>query len=269
MSGSSPAPIKIAILGLGEAGSQLAIDLARAGDHVQGYDPAEVATPERVERIEEPADAVAGCELVLAVTPGAQARSLLSSVVDHLLDGALYADLSTAAPAVKEELADLSRMSEVLFADVALMAPVPGRGVAAPALASGAGAARYAELINARGGGVEVVGERAGEATSRKLLRSILMKGLAAVIIESMEAAEASGRRDWFWGHLVDQLTSVDIGLIERLLFDTAPHAKRRVDEMLAAQEMLATLGVPTDMTAATIGRLRRLAGEDGSPADG
>jgi 3-hydroxyisobutyrate dehydrogenase-like beta-hydroxyacid dehydrogenase len=132
----------------------------------------------------------------------------------------------------------------------------------APALASGTGARQFADLVNARGGSVEVVGARAGEAAARKLLRSVVMKGIAALLIESMEAAEAHGESGWAWGHLVEQLTSIDVALMERLLFDTVAHAERRLEEMSAAQEMLIGLGVPADMTAATVARLRRLVDE-------
>jgi 3-hydroxyisobutyrate dehydrogenase-like beta-hydroxyacid dehydrogenase len=249
----------LAVLGLGEAGSNLATDLARAGDQVRGYDPADVATPLGVERHRRPDEAVAGCDLVLTLTPGSEIRSVLSAVIDHLENDALYADLSTASPSAKEELASMAEARGIAFADVALMAAVPGRGLAAPALTSGTGARRYADLINSRGGNVEVVGGRAGEAAARKLLRSVLMKGLAAVLIESMEAAEAYGEGDWFHGHLVDTVTSIDAAMVDRLLHNTAPHAKRRLDEMLAAQEMLLALGVPADVTAATIARLRRM----------
>jgi 3-hydroxyisobutyrate dehydrogenase-like beta-hydroxyacid dehydrogenase len=251
--------MRVAVLGLGEAGSELAADTGRYGDEVRGYDPAAVPTPDGVERYDRPEDAVAGCELVLAVTPGSQALSVLSSVIEHLADGALYADLSTASPSAKQELAGIAARREVPFADVALMSAIPGRGLAAPALASGVGAPRYADLVNARGGKVEVVGELAGEAAARKLLRSVLMKGLAAVLIESMEAAEAHGEGDWFREHLDDQLTSIDVALIDRLLYNTAQHAKRRLDEMMAAEEMLTELGVPTDVTGATLNRLRRI----------
>ncbi|MGH8947015.1 MAG: DUF1932 domain-containing protein, partial [Acidimicrobiia bacterium] len=259
MSGDSSAPMKLAVLGLGEAGSLLATDLARAGDEVRGHDPANVATPDGVDRIDRPEDAVTGCELVLAVVPGSQARTVFSSVIEYLVDGVLYADLSTASPSAKEELAVIAAGQGVSFADVAIMSAVPGRGLTAPALASGDGAQRYAELINGRGGNLEVVGERAGEAAARKLLRSVLMKGLAAVLIESTEAAEAYGEGEWFRSHLVDQLTAIDVDLIDRLLHDTAPHAKRRLEEMVAAEEMLTALGVPTDVTGATIARLRRM----------
>lgn len=257
--------MRVAVLGLGEAGSLLSSDLVRYGDEVHGYDPSPVPTPPGVRRHARAEGAVAGCDLVMAVTPGSEAGAALSGVIDALGEDALYADLSTASPALKGELAAMAAGRGLHFADVALMSAVPGRGLAAPALASGTGAGQFADLINARGGGVDVVGPRAGEAAARKLLRSVVMKGIAALLIESMQAAEAHGESGWVWGHLVDQLTSIDVALMERLLFDTISHAERRLEEMTAAQEMLRGLGVPAEMTAATVARLRRLA-EEGMP---
>lgn len=255
-------PMRVAVLGLGEAGSLIASDLVRAGDEVQGYDPAEVATPEGVVAHREPVAAVAGCDLVLALTPGSEARQALAGVLDTLEDQTVYADLSTGAPSLKVDLATTVATRGALFADVALMSPVPGRGLATPALVSGDGSEWYATEINRRGGSVVVVGPDAGEAATRKLLRSVLMKGLAAILIEAMEAAGRADKDEWFWGHVADQLTAMDEPMLRRLLLDIAPHAKRRVDEMEAARDLLIDLGVPPIMTTATVANLQRLVAE-------
>jgi 3-hydroxyisobutyrate dehydrogenase-like beta-hydroxyacid dehydrogenase len=251
--------MRVGVLGLGEAGSLIAADLARAGDEVLAYDPSEVPTPQGVERHARPEAAVTGCKLVLAVTPGSQARAALEGALDGLGSQAVYADLSTGPPGLKEELATVVSGHEALFADVALMAPVPGRGLSTPALASGSGATQFADLMNGRGGRVEVVGARAGEAATRKLLRSVVMKGLAALLIESMAAAERAGEGPWLWGHLVAELTSLDTTMLQRLRLDAAPHAGRRLDEMKAARDLLVELGVAAHMTTATIEHLQRL----------
>ena len=82
------------------------------------------------------------------------------------------------------------------FADVALIGVVPSSGLATPALASGAGAERFAELFRPLGMPVDVVGPDPGDAAGLKLLRSVFMKGLAAAAIESLEAARAAGVED-------------------------------------------------------------------------
>jgi len=187
-------------------------------------------------------------------------------VAPHLQEGVIYADLSTGSPSLKRQLAEVAAGRGVSFADVALMSAVPGRGLSTPALASGSGAVDFARLLNARGGSVEVIGEEAGEATTRKLLRSVVMKGLAALLIESTEAATRYGQADWFWNHLVDQLGSIDEVWMERLLFGTASHVGRRIEEMEAARDLLTELGVPATMTGAVIEQFMRLRQEEAGP---
>jgi 3-hydroxyisobutyrate dehydrogenase-like beta-hydroxyacid dehydrogenase len=251
--------MRVAVLGLGEAGALIASDLVAAGDEVRGHDPGPVATPTGVRRHDSAREAVEGCGLVIALTPGGSARDALETVLDSLGPETVYADLSTGSPGSKAELAALVANRGASFADVALMSPVPGRGLGAPALVSGSGATRYAELVNARGGSVEVVGPAAGEAASRKLLRSVVTKGLAGVLMEAMEGAEATGRGEWMWNHVVELLTGLDEPMLRRLVAETPRHARRRLEEMEAVREMLAGLGVPSPMTEATIARLRRL----------
>jgi 3-hydroxyisobutyrate dehydrogenase-like beta-hydroxyacid dehydrogenase len=257
--------MRVGVLGLGEAGSLMASDLALAGDEVHGYDPVEMTAPGSVTLHRDAGASIHGCDLVLALTPGSRAQEALEGALDSIGEGSVYADLSTCAPATKIALAEIVEGRGALFADVALMSPVPGRGLGTPSLVSGTGADRYAAEINARGGNVVVVGPDAGEAATRKLLRSVLMKGLAAVLIESMEAAEGAGKAVWYWGHVVEEMTALDEEMVRRLIFDTAPHARRRIDEMEAAHDLLVDLGVPPTMTDATIAGLRRLAA-DGMP---
>lgn len=253
---------RIAVLGLGEAGGAIAGDLAAADVEVHGYDPGDVPTPAGVERTDSAADAVDGADAVLAVTSSAVARSVLDSVVGKLGPEVIYADLSTASPGRKRELATIADAHGVGFVDVALMAPVPGRGVRTPALVSGTAARRFAELMALLGMPVELAGDEAGLAATRKLLRSVVMKGLAQLLIEALQAAEAAGLTDETWHGLVAQLSSVDEALVHRLVTGTAAHAARRVDEMVATAEMLADLGVDPQMTRATIARLQAIAAD-------
>lgn len=257
--------MRIAVFGLGEAGSLIAADLAEAGAEVQGYDPAKVDTPNGVTRHDEPGPAVKGSTLVLAVTAASDAQRAIAQAWDQMKRGTVYADLSTAPPGLKEDLADTAALRGLLFADVALMGTVPGNGMGTAALASGPGAERYAGIVNEYGGAVEVIGDRPGEAAARKLLRSIVTKGLTATLIESLEAAQAHGDHEWLWPHLVELLTSADETLLRRLLEGTANHIDRRIVEMESARSFLESLEVRPTMTAATVERLIRVR-TDGMP---
>ena len=178
------AGLQVCLFGLGEAGTVLADDLVKAGVEVSAYDPAEVPTPSGVVRRVHPALAVRPADVVLSATAGSDARLALLQSIDAIEPGTIYADVSTAAPGWKLELADEAVRRELDFVDVALLGVVPGRGLATPALAAGLGARRLADLLNPLGARLSPVEGPPGTATAKKLLRSVAMKGMAAVFVE-------------------------------------------------------------------------------------
>jgi 3-hydroxyisobutyrate dehydrogenase-like beta-hydroxyacid dehydrogenase len=250
--------VRITVFGLGEAGALIAGDLAAAGVEVYGYDPAEVGTPAGVVREPYARAAVRGAEVVLAITAAADAPAALAQALEHIPAGAVYADLATASAGLKRQLAATAAGAGLGFADVALMAPVPGNGLRTPALASGPAAAAFVGALAPLGMPVEDAGGEPGLAATRKLLRSVVMKGLAALIIESLEAAEAAGLAAETWDTVVAQLTAADEALVRRLVGGTGRHAVRRTHEMDAAVDLLTELGVEPTMTRATATHLRQ-----------
>ena len=172
-------PVKVAVLGLGEAGSRIAADLAEAGVTVAGFDPDPARGAGGTTDIPT---AVAGSDLVLSLNSASAAAGAATQALPALGDDSVYADLNTAAPVLKRELENL--VGAARFADVALLGPVPARGLRTPALVSGGAADQFAEAIAALGMPVEVVSGTAGDAAGLKLLRSVFMKGLAAAAVE-------------------------------------------------------------------------------------
>ena len=248
----------VAVFGLGEAGAAFAADLVAEGNEVSAYDPGDVPTPEGVARCLDEASTVAGADVVLVVTGAAEAAHVFDAIVEALPVDALIADLSTSAPVDKAERAAKTAAHGAAFVDVALMTPVPGSGLRTLSFVSGPGAERYAAALRPLGVPVEVVGDRAGDASTRKLLRSVTMKGLAAIVIEAVRAAERAGVAEWLWADLVAEMEAADSGLLERLLRGTGVHAGRRVHEMEASAALLSSLGVDPVMTRATIEALRQ-----------
>jgi 3-hydroxyisobutyrate dehydrogenase-like beta-hydroxyacid dehydrogenase len=242
---------RIAVLGLGEAGSALAAGLAAAAE-VHGFDPLARPALPGVAIEATAAEAVAGAQVVLAVTAARDAEQALRSAAPALPAGALYADLATSSPRHKRELAGLATDHGARFVDVALLSAVSALGVRTPALASGAASGELAALLNPLGMDVVAMGGEPGQAAAQKLLRSVLMKGMAALLLEALRAAEAAGVERWLWRNLVEQLTSADEALAVRLLEGTARHAERRVHEMDAVVELLEELGQRPAMSLAT-----------------
>jgi 3-hydroxyisobutyrate dehydrogenase-like beta-hydroxyacid dehydrogenase len=251
----------IAVLGFGEAGSLLARDLVAAGATVRGYDP-KVPAPAGVTPAGSDAEAVTGAGLVLSVNSAGEAVAALAASLDALGPGAVWADLNTAAPAVKQRLAWIGQGRGIAVTDIAMMAPVPGRGLQVPMLASGDAAADVAQTLRGYGANVDVLAGPAGLAATRKLLRSVFYKGLAASIIEALEAARAAGLEDWLTGHIAEDLAGQDASTLTRIVTGTRQHAVRRGHEMAAAAEMLTDLGVEPIMAAASQHLHERLAAE-------
>ncbi len=133
-----------------------------------------------------------------------------------------------------------------------MMAPVPGRGLRVPMLASGGGAGRYADMLVPLGADIEVLDGPAGLAATKKLLRSVFYKGMAAAMVEALEAARAAGHEQWLREHIAAELTAADSGTLERITEGTYRHAVRRTAEMEAAAAMLTELGVSPLMADAS-----------------
>ena len=220
--------MRVAVLGLGEAGGRIAADLRDAGCEVRGWDP---ARPD--ESLDSDAAAVRGADVVLSVNSAAVALDVARGVAPALGD-ALYADLNTASPSLKRELA----AEMPFFADVALVGVVPSTGLRTPALASGPAAERFAELFRPLGMPVDVVENAAG----LKLLRSVFMKGVAVAAIEALEAAEKAGATDRVRADIAGVIGEP---LLDRFVEGSRTHAVRRTEEMRAAATYLEELGVP------------------------
>ena len=253
------APPAIAVLGLGEAGAAIARDIVPIGNRVIGYDPVQ-PVPDGVEPAATAQAAAAAARVVLSANTAAVAAEVAEAVAPALGEHHVYADLNTAAPALKRAIAALIEPSGARFADVALMEPVPDWGVRTPALASGRGAEDFQRVFGAFGTPVTCVGDEPGAAAARKLARSVFMKGQAAAIGEALAAAERLGCEEWLYGDIEGTLTRADGRLLRRLVEGSRTHAARRVDEMQAAVEMLEELDVEPRVSAASEAWLRSLA---------
>jgi 3-hydroxyisobutyrate dehydrogenase-like beta-hydroxyacid dehydrogenase len=152
--------------------------------------------------------------------------------------------------------------SEADFADVAILGPVPTQGAKTPLMVSGPGSRAIADLLAPLGADVEIADGEPGAAMAHKLLRSVLMKGLASVVVEAVTAGRAAGLEDWIRAQIARQLAGDGQAVIDRFLTGTARHALRRSKEMQDTAGYLSELGVPAEMTAASATALTRIAGE-------
>jgi 3-hydroxyisobutyrate dehydrogenase-like beta-hydroxyacid dehydrogenase len=260
---SSSAPPVICVLGLGEAGSQIAPDLAAAGATVHAFDP-KVAPPVGVEGFSSDADAASGASIVMALTSAHEAVETLELALPGMAEGTIYADLNTGSASLKTTLAAIAARVGAAFADVALMAPVPALGLRTPMLVSGPAAADYGSVLGALGAAVTVLDGPPGTAATRKLLRSVFYKGLAAAVTEALRAGRVAGCEDWLRNDIAQVLAGASADTVDRLEQGSIRHARRRMDEMAAAGDLLDELGVPARVTRASQEWLEQLIPESG-----
>lgn len=251
----------VAVIGVGEAGGAIAADLVAAGVEVSGFDPRGADVPGMRSAASLRA-AVQGADLILVLVTASAAVRVMADGLPYTGPDAVWADLNTGSPRLKRELAETAACHRRSFVDVALLAPVPGRGLRTPSLAAGTGASEYARRLEPFGVPVTLVDGPAGAAAERKLLRSVFMKGIAAAVLESLAAARAAGCEDWMRENLVGQLGA---DLVHRLETGSHTHAARRAHEVEAAGDLLGELGVPARVTKAAHGWLTELADAEGA----
>jgi 3-hydroxyisobutyrate dehydrogenase-like beta-hydroxyacid dehydrogenase len=252
--------VTIAIMGLGEAGQIFARGLSERGARVGAFDPRPVETPSGVIKSPTASATVEDADVVVSLVGATAADAVLNSVIDFMRTGSIFADLNTASPEQKLAMSDRAAAQGLLFADVAVMAPVNRNGIDTPLLVSGDGAEGFVAAVAPYGLFARHVEGPAGSAAGLKLLRSIFMKGLAGLVFESTEAAEKAGAADWMRDEIASELGESGGELVERLLSGTRLHAARREHEMADVGTYLRSLGSPDWMTTGTIAWLRHIA---------
>jgi 3-hydroxyisobutyrate dehydrogenase-like beta-hydroxyacid dehydrogenase len=252
----------IAVLGLGEAGRLYARGLREAGAEVRGYDPHHELGDPAIRQCASLADALTGADVVLSLVGASAAASVARSALSAMSHNGIYADLNTGSPELKQYVESVAAAHGVLMADVAVLAPVLRAGHRTPLLASGPGANALVERLYALGVPIDVIEGEAGEAARRRLLRSVFMKGLAALMIEGVGVARTVGAEEWLRGQMAQELGPDGGALVERLIDGSYRHAVRREHEMQDALRAVESSGEPAEMTRATLAWFQRLAAE-------
>lgn len=238
--------MKVAILGLGEAGSVFAAAYADAGWEVVGYDPADVLVDERVQRASTIVEAVSGSALVLSLTTARHAVGAAKEAGLALGSDAVFVDLNVATPALKREVREgLGHGARVV--DGAVLGSVKKHGAGVHLLLSGNAVEQATQALQIVGARVDPLEGEIGDASQRKLLRSVFVKGLAALISETMDAARAAGDEQWIKEQMAEWLDDGE-STIERLQSTTRIHAVRRSHELSDSLQTLRELGVDSSV---------------------
>ena len=254
----------VAVIGFGEAGPVFARAFAESGAEVRAFDVAAAGAPEAfrartspgVRLCEDRADAVRGADVVLSTVTASNAEAAASELSSLLSEGQTYVDLNSCGPDAKRAIA--ARVRPAVFVEAVAMDTVPVRGAEVPILLSGPDAASAEPRLRAFGLEAEAIGPEVGMASTVKLCRSVVIKGMEAVFAEALLAAGAAGVEDRVIGSLDATFPGIDwtktsAYLVSRL----AIHGARRAGEMVEASRLLRTLGIDPLVTDAVAERHR------------
>jgi 3-hydroxyisobutyrate dehydrogenase-like beta-hydroxyacid dehydrogenase len=204
-------------------------------------------------------DALAAAEIVLSLVPGSAASAVAEAVAPHLGEDQIYVDLSSISPGAKVEIGAVIADGRGRCVEGAIMDAVTPRRHRVPILLAGPDAGRCATMLNAFGMMTEAVGPDLGQASAVKMIRSVMIKGVEALILEAMTAAEIAGVTE----RILDSVDKTFEGLDWRLLTShylrrTHEHGLRRVSEMKESAATLRGLGLEPHMSVAIASAIAR-----------
>jgi len=241
---------RIAFIGYGEVGQLFAREFAAKAAAVAVYDVkpdaafAATAARDNVRLAATPAEAVEAADIVISAVTADQAVAAARSAAPALRPGPIYVDLNSVSPRTKRAVAAELRQG-VDFVEFAVMSPVAGKGIASPILAGGPRAAEVAERLNPLGMKIDPVSDEIGVASATKLCRSIVIKGLEAIMVDLNLAAERAGVMPAVLASLTASYPGMDWAEVARTMPPrVSRHGVRRAAEMREAARMLEELGL-------------------------
>lgn len=202
------------------------------------------------------AEAVSIAAPVLSLVTADQALRAAQHAAQHLTPGSMFLDMNSVAPQRKQAASAMITAAGGHYVDVAIMAPVRPKALSVPLLVSGPNANDATSLLEEAGfSDVRAVGERIGQASAIKMVRSVIIKGIEALTAECLLAADAAGVTEDVLASLGENWAERADYNLERMLV----HGHRRAAEMDEVCATLESLGVDPLLTRGTVARQRAL----------
>jgi len=258
----------VGFIGFGEAGSTIAGGLRTAGvEQIVAYDIAAAdrrlgpTIQERAHRtgtalVASPAALAHASDVLLSTVTSSSALDAARQHAAFLEPRHLYADLNSVSPALKQDIDRVVSASGARFVEVAVMAPVSPYGHRVPMLLGGAAAPWFAERMTPYGMRCEVLTGAVGTAAAVKMCRSIVVKGLEALMCECVLGASRYDAGAQVFASLDESFPGIDWQkLADYMVGRVVVHGERRAREMEEVAETLRAIGVEPIMAEATARR--------------
>jgi 3-hydroxyisobutyrate dehydrogenase-like beta-hydroxyacid dehydrogenase len=263
---SSKQPMRVGLVGYGEVGKIF-------GAGLQGFDGVtsvsawdlkfaepSVREAERASTLRAGVTAVdsmqalcAGSDLVISAVTASNTLAVAQEAARHIKPGAVFLDLNSASPGTKQRAGVVIDEAGGRYVEAGVMTSVPPYGIKVPMLLSGPTAAELSDLLNGWGMDAKPVSDRLGVASAIKMCRSVMIKGLEALVIESYATARAYGVEDHVLPTLEETFPSIDWARQGAYFFSrVVQHGKRRAEEMREAANTVREAGFEPFMAAGT-----------------
>jgi 3-hydroxyisobutyrate dehydrogenase-like beta-hydroxyacid dehydrogenase len=194
----------------------------------------------------------AGADLVISAVTASNTLAVAQAAAPHIRRGAVFLDLNSASPGTKQQAAQLIEAAGAHYVEAGVMSSVPPYGIRVPMLLGGARAAELAAVLKTWSMDAKAVSERLGVASAIKMCRSVMIKGLEALVIESYATARAYGVENHVLPTLAETFPSIDWEKQGAYFFSrVVQHGQRRAEEMRESANTVREAGFEPFMTQA------------------
>jgi 3-hydroxyisobutyrate dehydrogenase-like beta-hydroxyacid dehydrogenase len=207
-------------------------------------------------------------DLVISAVTASNTLAVAQAAAAHMRPGTVFLDLNSASPGTKQQAAALIHAAGAHYVEAGVLTSVPPYGIRVPMLLGGTHAAELADVLAGWGMDVKAVSEQLGVASAIKMCRSVMIKGLEALVIESYTTARAYGVEDHVLPTLLETFPSIDWDKQGAYFFSrVVQHGQRRAEEMREAANTVREAGPGFDplMASAIAGKQQWVADQAGA----
>ena len=252
----------VGLVGYGEVGRILGEDLRAQGVVVSACDVKlggaqagalrEHAGKHGVALAVSHADLAARADLIVSAVTASQTVPAAQACASGMKPGAWFLDFNSASPGAKQRAAGFIDGAGGAYVEGAVMTSIPPYRIKVPLLLGGPHAAALLPVLGGLGFAAKVASDELGVASATKMCRSVMIKGLEALVIESFTTARHYGVEDAMLATLAETFPSIDWPRQGAYFFSrVAQHGKRRAEEMVEAANTVRESGFEPFMAAA------------------
>jgi 3-hydroxyisobutyrate dehydrogenase-like beta-hydroxyacid dehydrogenase len=254
---------RVSLLGFGEVGQALALDLgARGVSDLLAWDilfavpdspPRRAVIGQKARAAASVQEGIADADLIISAVTAAQAVAAARAAAQYLKRGAHFLDVNSVSPAVKVETCQIVEAYGGRYVEAAIMSPINPKRAAAPMLLGGPHAAEFLPIARQLGfSGASVFSDRVGNASAAKMCRSVIVKGMEALLGESLLAARRYGVEEAVLDSLGSLLAQENWHVHARYMISRSLiHGRRRAEEMREVARTVVEAGFEPRMSSA------------------